>query len=291
MNKILIIGFLLFGLVGCRYLKKSEPEGLPVARVFEKYLYTSDLKGVVSPGISSQDSIDIVKNYISNWIRQELLVHHAETNLPDEQKDFSNELEAYRKSLVIYKFETEYIKQKFDTVISEVEIRNYYNENKDNFKLRENICKAVWAQFPISYPKAGLNKISKLFNKGSISKLEELCAGKAIKYDVSDTAWITFNDLTQHVPIITDNPENYLRTHTFTELRDATNIYLVRITDIQNREAVSPLDFERENIRSLLLNKRRLSVLDILEKDLFDKAGKGKDFEIFAPVAAKKRSN
>jgi hypothetical protein len=278
----------MFGLAGCRYFKKSEPTGVPVARVFEKYLYSSDLKGVVSPGTSSQDSVEVVKNYINNWIRQELLVHHAETNLPDEQKDFTNELEAYRRSLIIYKFETEYIKQKFDTVISAADIQKFYNENKDNFKLRDNICKVVWAQFPVSFPKASLSKISKLFNKGSISKLEEACSGKAINYDVSDTAWISFNDLTAHVPIKTDNPESYLKTHTFTELRDSTNIYLVRFTNIQNREGVSPLAFERENIRSLLLNKRRLWVLDKLEKDLFDKATKDKDFEILTPVKSKK---
>ena len=289
MKKSLVIGFLLFGLVGCRYFKKSEPVGQPVARVFEKYLYSSELKGVVAPGTSSQDSIEVVQNYINNWIRQELLAHHAELNLPDDQKDFSDELEAYRRSLVIYKFETEYIKQKFDTIIPEADIKKYYNENRDNFKLKDNICKAVWAQFPSSYPAAGLTKIKKLFNKGSISKLEEACSGKAINYDVSDTAWISFNDLILHVPIKTDNPESFMKAHTFTELRDSTNIYLVRFTKVQNREATSPLDFERENIRSLLLNKRRLLVLDILEKDLFDKASKDKDFEILAPVKSKKK--
>jgi hypothetical protein len=287
-KKILVIGLLFLALIGCRYFKKSEPIGQPVARVFEKYLYSSDLKGVVSPGTSSKDSVEVVKNYINNWIRQELLVHHAELNLPDDQKDFSNELEAYRRSLVIYKFETEYIKQKFDTVIPEADIKKYYDENKDNFKLRENICKAVWAQFPGSYPTASLNKVKKLFNKGSISKLEEACSGKAINYDVSDTAWISFNDLTMHVPIKTDNPESFIKTHTFTELRDSANVYFVRFTSNQNREATSPLAFERENIRSLLLNKRRLWVLDKLEKDLFDKGTKDKDFEILVPVKSKK---
>ena len=288
MNKILIIGLLFFGLVGCRYFKKSEPVGQPVARAFDKYLYSADLKGVVSPGTSSKDSLEIVKNYINNWIMQELLVHHAEANLPDEQKDFSAELETYRRSLVIYKFETEYIKQKFDTLIPDVDIKKYYSEKKDNFKLKENICKAVWAQFPKSYPTASLNKIRQLFKKGSINKLEEACSGKAIKYDVSDTAWIYFNDLIQKVPIRTDNPENFLRTHTFVELRDSTNIYLVRFTKIQSNEATSPLNLERENIRSLLLNKRRLWVLDKLGKDLFDRASKGKDFETFTPIKLKK---
>ncbi|MDP4240714.1 MAG: hypothetical protein Q8904_14720 [Bacteroidota bacterium] len=289
MKQKLVIGLLLIGLAGCRYFKKSEPMGQPVARVFDKYLYESDLKGVVAPGTSSTDSIEVVKNYINNWIRQELLVHHAEANLPNDQKDFTNELEAYRRSLIIYKFETEYIKQKFDTIIPEAEIKKYYNDNKDNFKLRENICKAVWAKFPRSIPKASLAKISKIFNKGAINKLAEACSGKAINYDFSDTAWVSFDELTLHVPIKTDNPENYLRTHNFTELHDSAFIYLIRFTNVQNRESISPLDFERENIRNLLLNKRRLDVLDKLEKDLFDKAGKNKDYEILTSGKSNKR--
>jgi hypothetical protein len=274
-------------LAGCRYFKKATPTGQTVARVYDKYLYSSDLKGVVAAGTSSQDSIEIVKNYINNWIRQELLVHHAEDNLSSDQQDFTNEIEAYRKSLVIYRFETEYIKQKFDTVIPEKEIAAFYNENKENFRLHENICKAVWGQFPKTTTNANLAKLRQLFKKDKGQKLEQICSSLAINADVSDTAWVFFNDLIKKVPIKTDNPDEYLKKNNFAEIKSDQYIYFIRFTGVQNREAVSPLNFERDNIRTLILNKRRVGVLDKLEQDLFNKAFKKRDFQILTPLKIK----
>ncbi len=275
-------------LAGCRYFKKATPTGQIVARVYDKYLYSSDLKGVVAAGTTSSDSIEIVKNYINNWIRQELLVHHAEDNLSSDQQDFTNEIEAYRKSLVIYRFETEYIKQKFDTAIPEKEIVAFYNENKESFRLHENICKAVWGQFPKTISKANLNKLRQLFKKDKGQKLEQICSTLAVNADVSDTAWIFFSDLIKKVPIKTENPDTYLKKNNFAEIKSDQYIYFIRITDVQNREAASPLNFERDNIRTLILNKRRVGVLDKLEVDLYNKASKHKDFEILTPLKVKK---
>lgn len=195
MKKYLIIFFLFILLGGCRYFKKTTPTGEVIARVYDKYLYSSDLKGVVAAGTASQDSIEIVKNYINNWIRQELLVHHAEDNLSSDQQDFTNELEAYRKSLVIYRFETEYIKQKFDTIIPDKDITAFYEANKENFRLREIICKAKWGQFPKTTSNANLAKLRQLFKNDKGQKLEQICSTLAVSSDVSDTAWIFFNDL------------------------------------------------------------------------------------------------
>jgi hypothetical protein len=286
-KKYLIVLFLFTLLAGCRYFKKTIPTGQVVARVYDKYLYTSDLKDVVAAGTTSQDSIEIVKNYINNWVRQELLVHHAENNLSSDQQDFTDEIEAYRKSLVIYRFETEYIKQKFDTVIPEKEIVAFYNENKENFRLHENICKAVWGQFPKTTSNANLAKIRQLFKKDKGQKLEQICATLAVNADVSDTAWIFFNDLVKKVPIKTDNPDEYLKKNNFAEIKSDRYIYFIRFTDVQNRESVSPLSFERDNIRTLILNKRRVGVLDKLEVDLFNKAFKNRDFQIMTPLKAK----
>ncbi len=288
MKKYLIIFFLFILLGGCRYFKKTTPTGEVIARVYDKYLYSSDLKGVVAAGTASQDSIEIVKNYINNWIRQELLVHHAEDNLSSDQQDFTNELEAYRKSLVIYRFETEYIKQKFDTIIPDKDITAFYEANKENFRLREIICKAKWGQFPKTTSNANLAKLRQLFKNDKGQKLEQICSTLAVSSDVSDTAWIFFNDLVKKIPIKTDNPDEYLKKNSFVELKSDQYIYFVKFTGVQNRESISPLSFERDNIVSLLLNRRRVGVLDKLEGDLYNKASKNKDFEILTPLKQKK---
>jgi len=46
--------------------KSSSPDDA-VAKVYDKYLYKSDLIGIVPKGSTARDSIAIIKNYINNW--------------------------------------------------------------------------------------------------------------------------------------------------------------------------------------------------------------------------------
>ena len=117
---------LLFISISCSYFRKSDKEGKDaIARAFEYYLYNEDLQGVVPKGASKQDSISIVKNFIDNWFRQKVVLHKAESNLDEEKKDVEKKLLEYRNSLVTYAYETELIKQKLDTVVSEDEILSF----------------------------------------------------------------------------------------------------------------------------------------------------------------------
>ena len=90
-----------------------------MARVFDKYLYKADVAGVIPNGSSKQDSITLAKNYIQNWIKQQVILHKAETNLDEEKKDVEKKLEEYRNSLITYIYEKELIRQKLDTVVSD----------------------------------------------------------------------------------------------------------------------------------------------------------------------------
>ena len=123
---------LLAALSACTAVSDSG-KGEVVAKVYGNYLYEADLEGLVSSGTSKQDSIMLVKRFIDNWIRKRLLIRQAEKNLTAAQTDFSKKLEDYRTSLLIYTYETELIKQKLDTVVSEAEITAYYENNKQNF--------------------------------------------------------------------------------------------------------------------------------------------------------------
>lgn len=96
-----------------------------VARIYDKYLYQSDLQNVLYEGISSSDSIVATKAFIDNWIRRQLVIHQAENDIDKSELDFSKELEEYRNSLIIYKYETYIIEKNLDTIVSDVEIENY----------------------------------------------------------------------------------------------------------------------------------------------------------------------
>jgi len=120
-----VIGLVcLMTLASCQNAKKSNDDKI-VARAYDKVLYQSDLQSVVYDGISFNDSIVRTKAFIDNWIRRQLLIHQAEENIDKSELDFSKQIEEYRNSLIIYKYETIMIEKNLDTVVSDQEIEKY----------------------------------------------------------------------------------------------------------------------------------------------------------------------
>ena len=123
--KRLVIGLAcMLALVSC-HNPKNNGDDVAVASVYGKTLYQSDLQNVLYPGISRSDSIVRTKAFIDKWIRRQLLIHEAEENINKSELDFSKQMEEYRNSLLIYKYETNMIDKNLDTVISKEEIARY----------------------------------------------------------------------------------------------------------------------------------------------------------------------
>src|SRR4051812_46006583 len=141
----------------------GQADEKPIARVGAAYLYKSDLPAEMTAlagrnqnsavNASKDDSMQIVKKYIDNWIHETLLLQHAKKNLSDDKKKFDKMVEDYKKSLVTYQYESELVKQKLDTVVSDEEIEEYYNENKANFELKDNIIKVIYVKVRKKAPK------------------------------------------------------------------------------------------------------------------------------------------
>ena len=141
--RLLLASAALLCLAGCDFFQKSAKE-VVVAECYGKYLYESDLKGIVPENASIMDSLQRVNSFIDSWIERQVLLHQAETNLNMEQLDLKKQLDEYRNSLVMYAYETQLINQKLDTMVSEDEIAEYYEQNKEEFQLRNTMVRAAY---------------------------------------------------------------------------------------------------------------------------------------------------
>lgn len=119
---------LVLALVSCQNSGNGKNDK-PVAAIYDKVLYQSDLQDILYDGISVNDSIVRTKAFIDNWIRRQLLIHQAENNLDKSELDCLKEIEDYRNSLIIYKYESLLISQNLDTLVSDEEIEKYINDN------------------------------------------------------------------------------------------------------------------------------------------------------------------
>ncbi|MCK9616938.1 MAG: hypothetical protein M0R21_03795 [Lentimicrobiaceae bacterium] len=275
-------GFILaVFLSSCHYFHSGNKEDI-IARAYDNYLYRSDLKGVVPKGSHPKDSVNIVKNFINNWLRQQALLNQAEANLPSDQKDFTEQLENYRNSLLVYQYETELIRQKLDTTVPFDEIKKYYQEHTADFQLRQNIILINWAQFNSGFSAIRTVKRLMLSTKESDRlKLEEFCQENALNYSVTDQNWLSPDDIERMLPVKNISREDLQKKNNFIEINDSTHFFVIAVRDFKEKESISPLDFEKRNIREIILNKRKLSLVNKMQNEVFEKARKEKDFQIY----------
>lgn len=279
MKKFLLLSLIVICSCTGFFRKKTER---PVARVYNDYLYESDLKNVIPWGTEPKDSITLAKNYVDAWIRQRLIIHQARKNLTDEQMKFEQQLENYRNSLIIYAYENELVRQKLDTVVSDEEIENYYSANQQNFLLKDNIVQVQYVKVPNKSPYTRqFRKLLDSDNSSDKTKLSAECEKHAADYFLDDQNWLLFNDLLKQIPVRTYNQEEFLKNHRDLEYQDSLFTYLVRFRDFKIKEAVSPLSFEKERVKNIILNKRKIDLIGKMHNDIYEKALKKNDFEVF----------
>jgi hypothetical protein len=82
------------------------------------------------------------------------------------------------------------------------------------------------------------------------------------------------------IPIKLYDKEQYLRNNRFVETQDSSYIYLVNIKGFKIKDNVSPLSFETDNIRNLILNQRKLKLIEEMENKIYSEAVKNGEAEI-----------
>lgn len=253
----------------------------PIARVFDKELLPSDLINIVPKGTSKNDSIEIVKAYVENWVKQEVILKQAIDNANLDQAAIDLQLANYKNSLVIYAYEEQLVAQKLDTTVSEKELLDFYTNNKDNFELKKSIVKVSFIK--LAKNAAQLNLVKKWFNSArprDKADLETYCMQFASDYLFADTTWQYLDDLQSKIPLGKFSEDAILQKGKRLEFSDANFIYLVFIKDFMYREETSPLSFEIDNIRNSIINKRKLVLINSMEQGVYQKAIADKDIEI-----------
>ncbi|MBU0764636.1 MAG: hypothetical protein KJ607_07370 [Bacteroidetes bacterium] len=259
-----------------------NPDAHPVARVYDRYLYVADISDMVPDYCSEADSIVIAGNYIETWMKRQLKLRKAEENLTDDEMDITKPMENYRASLLVYRYEKNLIAQKLDTLVTEDEIRNYYNKFAGQFRLNDNIVAANYVKIDRNAPE--MYKVRNLLRsdkEGALTELQRYCEEYADEYSL-DKEWIYFNSLTDKYPIhVYGTADQFLKYNNFIETKDSTYRYFIDIKEFRTKNDTTPLYFVRNDIITIVRNKKRMSLIRGLENDMFQTAKKQGHLEIY----------
>jgi len=273
---------MMYMLISCDYFEVQEKESTSseiVAIVNTEKLFRENLINILPKNISKEDSLVLVKGYINDWAIKQLLLKKAETNSSLKKIEEINLLvRDYKQSLLINNYKETLIKQQLDTVISDEEIEAFYLENKDNFRLNEELLKIKYLHFD-------KNIISKeefisLFKSDKIDELEELEKQQlSFKfYQFNDSIWTQLDKVLLKLPF---SKENLLNKTKFLQKQDSIGLYLVAIKDVLVRNDTAPLSYIKPTIKQMILHKRKIELIRDIEKILVKDAIKNNNFKVY----------
>lgn len=279
MRKIVLL--ILPALVACTNLFRADDEDRVVARANDKELRISEVSERIPDGLPERDSITLAENYISKWIQNEILTQKAKETLKSNEQDFSKQMEEYRNSLLLFSLEQKLVSQYLDTVITQQEIEAYYLENRSQFELKGNIVKFDFIKISKrSRHTREFRNLLKADSEESMGRLADYAEKNATDYWFA-REWVSFNDLLDEMPLEVDNQELFLRRNSYAEATDSLFIYLVRINDFKTSDSISPLEFEKDKIRNIILNARKIDLIERKRQEFIDQAFKDDKAKIF----------
>lgn len=273
---------------GCDLIKmksetsSSEVTRQSVARVNDKYLYADELKGIVTNGTSKEDSTSRVEAYVNSWIRKQLLIQEASRKIDINEAEVERKILDYRYSIIAYEYQTYYVKQHLDTIVPNTEVEAYYKQNVDNFILKQNIVRATFIKVPKNAPRTKKIKDLVLSDKEKDQKeLKSYCLSFSAAYHIVDSTWMVFDELVKNSPLIEiPNKIQFLKMNPYYESSDDTYLYFFKVIEYRISDNVSPLEFVRDDIKNIILNKRKVELAKRLEDEVYNKALDHKEFEI-----------
>lgn len=278
---LLMVGVMFIS--GCNLVSMKQNESPVLAQVEGEYLFLSDLTGVVPQGISHSDSIALAKNFINNWVKNRLMIAQAERNLTEEQLDFSKQLKDYRNSLVIYHYETMLINQELDTIVTDDQIMSYYQSHLNDFELKENILRAYYAIVNSETPL--LDSVQTLFELPDSIAVDSLLHFEnhddMLSLSVDTSFWMSFYQFQQIIPIESYNQELFLKNNRLIHLVENNMDILVKVVNFKIKDDISPLEVERQDIRHIIINQRKVRLIKKVREDIYNKALYNNDFEIY----------
>ena len=275
--------FLIFLIVcSCNYFKpQQKPQS--IARVGKNYLYKSDIATLIPAGTSKEDSILLVRDFIDRWASQKLLIDAAERNLTDAKKATYNSLiKQYKVDLYTKAYIDEVVKNTVDTVVSEAELKKYYNDNKENFKTNGTLVRLRYINLSKDNPKFATIS-SKFFDYNKKDKAFWKTYGLQCKsFAMNDTVWVDMSQVYVKLPVI--NPENrdeLIRPGKKMQIQDKDDAYLIKVSNVIDKNQISPFEYIKPTLKEVLLNKRKLELIKKFEKDITNDAIKNNDYEIY----------
>ncbi len=270
---------LLFLFTSCQYFRQ-DVEKTPIAQVYQNYLFLEDVNPNIYSHKSKDDSIQSVRNYIEQWAYTQLLISQAKKNI--DTTAITELVLKYKQDLLIDTYKNLLAEKYLDTVVTEAEILQSFEDNKQYFVARNHLVNPNILVFNKNNTRARVYK--KWFFSDKIEFRDSLIKNSIYfsKFDIDTDNWQHLSTFKEHFPVFKRIRDmQILKKSKKFVLTDSLSLYLVLVNNSVKENEPLPLGYIKNDLRQLILNQRKQKVIEKLQNEIKSEAIKQKKFKIF----------
>lgn len=282
MRRFFVILSILAITSSCNAVSSLVHDDQVVAKVGKAKLYKSEIDKLIPDLLSSEDSLALAARYIQSWALDQLYADVAEAQLSKSEMDIDAEMQAYRNSLIKYRYEQRYVSDRLDTLVTEEQIKEYYSQNEADFLLTRPVMKVRFINLMKDSPSK--DKLLKLMSSNDSEELMEadtLARATALRYFDNSDNWMDARELAKafgisYTEMLTAMKDRMIKV----EPEGRGDLLAAYVCEIKT-SGTAPLDYCSPKIHDILLSKRKSELLKSLEQDLLKDAIDNKKYIIY----------
>ena len=269
-------------LCSCTAISSLVHDDQVVARVGEHRLYKSELEQFIPNMIPAADSVRLAGQYINTWAMDQLYLDVAEAQLSKAELDVSAELESFRRSLLKYRYEQRYINDRLDTLVTDEQVRQYYQEHEADFALKRPVLKVRFVDVMKDSPnKDAILKMMTSKEYSDVQRADTLAQSTALRYFDSSDTLMDAGELARYFGLDYTEMLSHLKGDMIRyEPADRGDLMAAYVLDIR-KSGTAPIEYCSSRIRDILMSARKHALMTSLERDLLENALESNNFVIY----------
>ena len=252
-----------------------------LAEVYNKKLYLSELEGMIPANNTPEDSLLLMNAIIERWVRESLIMHEAEKNIPQDL-DIDQLVKDYRASLVQHNYEKLLVNIQMDSVVNAVQMKAYYDKHKEQFVLKNDIARCYFIKVSKDNEELGdlENWMKTDDNREAFLKMASFCDQHANFFYLNDSMWYEQIQIVELCPKGKFSTSNF-KENTYHKLEDENYLYLIKIFETMSSKKIAPMAFVEDNISKVILNERKMKLLEDKKEELYERETRKNNVKIF----------
>lgn len=198
------------------------------------------------------------KDFLNAWCETEVYKEELKASYPDEWKLVTLRGNQFGSELAKFYLEEITNQKELDTIVSNKELMQFYEEHKEEFILHDYIVKALYLKIPksVDFKSKKIQEKFLLKKDKDLTEVNSYAKLYAENFYFNDSSWIYFTELSEDIPLTKYNVDNIVLNRTKTYFSDDDHTYFLNIIDYKLKDEAPPFDFLKAEIREIIVTSR-----------------------------------